>query len=31
MQCGYADMSNFIRRFRRQYGMTPLQFRKQNS
>ena len=31
MQCGYADMSNFIRRFRRQYGMTPLQFRKQSS
>ena len=31
MQCGYTDMSNFIRRFRRQYGMTPLQFRKQNS
>lgn len=31
MQCGYADMSNFICRFRRQYGMTPLQFRKQNS
>lgn len=27
MLCGYADVSNFVRRFRRQYNLTPLQFR----
>ena len=26
-QCGYGDVSNFVRRFRQQYHMTPLQFR----
>lgn len=25
--CGYNDVSNFVRRFRKQYGCTPLQFR----
>ena len=30
-QCGYADMSNFVRRFRQQYGITPLQFRKKGA
>ncbi len=28
-QCGYGDMSNFIRRFRREFQQTPLQFRQQ--
>lgn len=26
-QCGCGDASGFVRRFRRQYGQTPLQFR----
>jgi AraC-like DNA-binding protein len=29
MQCGYHDVSNFVRRFRHQFQMTPLQFRRQ--
>jgi AraC-like DNA-binding protein len=29
MQCGYGDVSNFVRRFRQQFQMTPLQFRQQ--
>lgn len=29
MQCGYGDASNFVRRFRQQFGVTPLQFRRQ--
>ena len=28
-QCGYGDVSNFVRRFRGQFGVTPLQFRQQ--
>lgn len=27
-QCGYPDASNFVRRFRMQYGVTPLQYRQ---
>lgn len=27
--CGYNDVSNFVRRFRQQYHVTPLQFRSQ--
>ncbi len=26
--CGFSDYNYFIRRFRRQYGITPLQFRR---
>lgn len=29
-QCGYQDVSNFVRRFRQQFQMTPLQFRRQH-
>lgn len=28
-QCGWQDASNFVRRFRRQFGCTPLQYRKE--
>lgn len=28
LRCGFNDVSNFIRRFRQQYGETPLQFRR---
>ena len=27
-QCGFGDVSNFVRRFRQQFQMTPLQFRR---
>ena len=27
-QFGYPDMSNFVRRFRAQFGQTPLQYRQ---
>ena len=27
-QCGYPDVSNFVRRFHAQFGCTPLQFRQ---
>lgn len=27
-KCGFSDPSHFARRFRRQYGMTPIQYRK---
>lgn len=30
MQCGYKDVSNFVRRFRQQFQMPPLQFRQRN-
>ena len=26
-RCGFADPSHFARRFRRQFGQSPLQFR----
>ena len=26
-QCGYADASNFIRVFRRNYGISPAEYR----
>ena len=29
-QCGYGDVSNFVRRFRKQFQLTPLQFRLQH-
>ncbi len=29
-QCGYSDVSNFVRRFRKQFQVSPLQFRHQN-
>ena len=28
LQCGYADLSNFSRRFRQQFQCTPMQFRR---
>ncbi|MGN0777923.1 MAG: AraC family transcriptional regulator [Aristaeellaceae bacterium] len=28
-QCGYNDVSSFVRRFREEFGVTPLQFRHQ--
>ena len=28
LRCGFNDVSNFIRRFRQQYGEPPLQFRR---
>lgn len=27
-QCGFGDVSNFVRRFRQQFQLTPLQFRR---
>ena len=30
-QCGYSDVSNFVRRFRTQFHCTPLQFRQQEA
>ena len=27
-KCGFADPSHFARRFRRQFGMTPIQYRR---
>ena len=29
LECGYNNMGNFLREFRRQTGATPLQYRKQ--
>ncbi len=31
MQCGFADISNFVRRFRQQFQTTPLRFRQQKN
>ena len=31
LRCGFGDVNNFIRSFRRQNGMTPGAYRKQNS
>lgn len=30
MQCGYGDVSNFVRRFRQQFQISPLQFRQRS-
>ena len=30
VQCGYPDVSNFVRRFRLQFQQTPLQFRQKH-
>ena len=30
VKCGFNDSSNFIRLFKRTYGITPLKFRKEN-
>jgi len=30
MQCGYSDVSNFVRRFRQQFQISPLQFRQRS-
>jgi AraC-like DNA-binding protein len=27
-KCGFSDPSHFARRFRRQFGTTPLQYRR---
>lgn len=29
--CGYVDKTNFMRKFKRQYGMTPIEYRQTNS
>ncbi len=29
LKCGFADYSNYIQLFRRQFGMTPLQYKKE--
>ena len=29
-QCGFADQSHFIRSFKKLYGMTPMQYRKEH-
>ena len=29
--CGYIDKPNFMRKFKRQYGMTPIEYRQVNS
>lgn len=29
LECGYGDLSNFSRRFRQRFSMTPLEFRRQ--
>ena len=31
MDSGFSDLSNFHKSFRRQYGVTPLQYRKRGS
>lgn len=28
MRCGYLDETNFIRKFKRQHGLTPMQYRR---
>lgn len=30
LDCGFADVDTMVRSFKRQLGMTPTQFRKQN-
>jgi len=30
-QCGFADISAFVSQFRKAFGITPLQYKKQNS
>ena len=30
MECGYNNLGNFLREFRKYSGMTPLQYRKQS-
>lgn len=29
--CGYVDKTNFMRKFKRQYGMTPMEYRQTSS
>ena len=29
LKCGFSDYSNYIQLFRRQFGMTPLQYKKE--
>lgn len=31
LACGYVDKANFMRKFKRQYGMTPMDYRKASS
>ena len=28
LSCGYVDVNNYIRKFKKQEGVTPLQYRK---
>ena len=28
--CGYVDKTNFMRKFKRQYDMTPIEYRQAN-
>lgn len=29
--CGYVDKTNFMRKFKSQYGMTPMEYRRASS